>query len=86
MYEVKLHPKVDKFLNKSEKDLSERIKAKLRLLKEDPFLYVEHFEGEYYKLRVGDYRALLDIDIEREIVFVRYIDHRSKIYKRMHDY
>lgn len=86
MYEVKLHPKIDKFLNKSEKDLSERIKAKLRLLKEDPFLYVEHFEGDYYKLRVGDYRALLDIETTRKKVFVRHIDHRSKIYKRMSGY
>ena len=71
-YSIKFHPSVDKFLRKCEKDLGERIKAKCRLLKEDPFLYIDHFEGEYHKLRVGDYRALLAIDTERKIVFVRY--------------
>jgi mRNA interferase RelE/StbE len=81
-YRVKLSPKANKFLNKCEKDLSERIKKKLRLLKEDPFHYLEHYEGQdYYKLRVGDYRALVDVDQSRNKVFVRIIDHRSKIYK-----
>jgi hypothetical protein len=45
-YEVKLHPKVDKFLKKCGKELEERIRNKLRLLKEEPFKYLEHYEGE----------------------------------------
>lgn len=32
--------------------------------------------------RIGDYRALLDIDHERKIVKVQVLDHRSRIYKR----
>ena len=66
MFEVKLHPKVGKFLKKCETELAERIKAKLRLLKEDPFFYLEHYEGDFYKLRVGDYRALIDYTIPVE--------------------
>lgn len=34
------------------------------------------------KFRIGDYRALLDIDRERKIVKVQVLDHRSRIYKR----
>ena len=45
IYEIKLHPKVNKFLNKLEKDLSERIKQRLKILKKDPFLYLEHYKG-----------------------------------------
>lgn len=83
-YIVKLHSQVDKFLNKCSMDLRERIKNKLRLLQDDPFLYLEHYEGQdFYKLRVGNYRALIDIDTERRIVFVRYLDHRKRIYKRL---
>jgi mRNA-degrading endonuclease RelE of RelBE toxin-antitoxin system len=36
---------------------------KLQALKVDPYRYLEHHEGsDFYKLRVGDYRALLDVD------------------------
>lgn len=82
-YKVKLHPKATKFLTKLEKDLSERIKQRLQMLKEDPFRYLEHYEGENcYKFRTGDYRALIDVDQSRKIVFVRVLDHRRKIYKK----
>lgn len=82
-YEVKLHPKVNKFLNKLEKEQSERIKQRLKLLKNDPFRYLEHYEGEdCYKFRAGNYRALIDVKQNRKIVFIRVLDHRSKIYKR----
>ena len=47
-------------------DLEERIKKKLfSIKKENPFNYLEYFEGDYYKLRIGDYRALIDVDFEK---------------------
>ena len=83
-YEVKLHPKVYKFIDKCENQLSERIKNKLKLLKDEPFRYLEHYEGkDFYKLRIGDYRALIDVDTSRKIIFVRVLDHRSRIYKNV---
>jgi len=81
-FQVKLDPQVDKFLKKSAPLVAERIKEKLRLLKTEPFQYLEHYEGDYYKLRIGDYRALIDVDNTRQLIFVRYVDHRSRIYKR----
>ena len=69
-YSVKLHPKVNKFIKKAEKELSERILKKLRELKEEPFRFLEHYEGDdFYKLRIGDYRALIDVDKSRKICF-----------------
>ena len=83
-YAIKLHPKVNRFLNKCDKSLSDRIKKRLRMLKENPFRYLEHYAGKgYYKLRVGDYRALVDADTSRKIVFVRVLGHRKRIYKRV---
>ncbi|HLD57304.1 MAG TPA: type II toxin-antitoxin system RelE/ParE family toxin [archaeon] len=83
MWEVLLHPNVDKFLNGLDSNIRERIKNKLRELKEDPFRFLEHFEGsDYYKLRVGDYRALIDIDFQNKLLKVQILDHRGKIYKR----
>ena len=84
MYKIKIDPKVNKFLEKSETQLSERIKNKLKSIKEEPFIYLEHLEGQdFYKLRIGNYRALIDVDKKRKIIFVRHIDHRKRIYKKL---
>ncbi len=49
----KLDKQVVKFLKKSENKLSIRIKEKLKLLKENPFYLLEHFEEEsFYKLKI----------------------------------
>jgi len=82
-YQIKLHPKVVKFLRKNHPSMSDRINHKMRLLKKDPFTFLEHFEGEKcYKLRIGEYRALIDVDQSKRIIFVRVLDHRKRIYKR----
>jgi mRNA interferase RelE/StbE len=81
-FEVKLAPEADKFLKKLDAELAERIRAKLRSLKEAPFQHLEHYNGDYYKLRIGDYRALIDMDASRKIALVRHIDHRRRIYKQ----
>ncbi len=80
-YEIKLDQKVDKFLDKLPKDIALRIINKFKQLRENPFRYLEHFEGkDVYKLRIGDYRAL--IDIEKMVLRVRILDKRGRIYKR----
>jgi len=82
-YEVKLHPKVAKFLQKLPKKISERIKDKLKDVRKDPFHFLEHYAGEdVYKLRIGEYRALIDVDFRNKILYVQVLDHRSRIYKR----
>ncbi|MBI4451645.1 type II toxin-antitoxin system RelE/ParE family toxin [Candidatus Woesearchaeota archaeon] len=77
-----LSSQTSKFLHKQDTHIRERIKAALQKLKE-PFQAVEHFEGDdYYKFRIGDYRALVDIDLQNQIVWVRILDNRGRIYKR----
>ncbi len=80
-YEIKLDQKVDKFLDKLPKDIALRIINKFKQLRENPFRYLKHFEGKnIYKLRIGDYRAL--IDIEKMVLRVRILDKRGRIYKK----
>ena len=69
------------FLRKLPKSVSERIIDKVDSIKENPFRSLEHFEGEYYKLRIGDYRALIDIDFARKILIIQVLDKRSRIYE-----
>ncbi|MFH0978585.1 MAG: type II toxin-antitoxin system RelE/ParE family toxin [Candidatus Woesearchaeota archaeon] len=83
-FEVRLHPDVNRFLEKCNLSLKERIVSKLRLLKENPEHYLDHLQGtDYAKLRIGDYRCLIDLDLKRKIVFVRVIDHRRRIYQKI---
>ncbi|MDO8516679.1 MAG: type II toxin-antitoxin system RelE/ParE family toxin [Nanoarchaeota archaeon] len=71
-----------KYLESLPSNISERIINKFEEIKENPFRYIEHYEGEYYKIRIGDYRALIDIDYSRKILFIRIIDKRGRVYKR----
>ena len=37
---------------------------------------------DYFKLRVGDWRVFYQVDWHKNIITIRYIDHRSKAYKK----
>ena len=82
-YSVEWHPKVRKFLLKLPKEVSQRIVLKVNEAQEDPFRYLEHYEGnDYYKLRIGDYRLLVDVDFQNRILFVQVIGHRRNVYDK----
>ncbi len=68
-------------LRKLQKKVSKRILNKFDQIKELPFRYLVHYEGIGYKLRIGDYRALIDVDKKKKILFVRVFDKRGRIYK-----
>lgn len=83
-YKIKINPKVAKFLKKLDVKTAIRIKEKLKLLQIEPFIYLEHLSGhKVHKLRIGDYRALIDVDKEHKIVYVQIVDHRKRIYKKI---
>ena len=73
MWEVALSPDVQSFLKKLDSAQAERLRKGLRKLKtENPFHYLEHFEGkDYYKFRIGDYRALIDVDFSTKLLKVQ---------------
>lgn len=81
IYSVKFSNQATKFFKSLSKNLQERIKDKLKEVSIDPFRFLEHFEGENHKLRIGDYRLLIDVDFKRKILFVRVFDKRGRIYK-----
>jgi mRNA-degrading endonuclease RelE of RelBE toxin-antitoxin system len=56
---------------------------KMKSIAQEPFRYLEHFAGnDLFKLRIGDYRALIDVDIEKKVLIVRVLDKRSRVYRR----
>ncbi len=80
--EIKFSTQATKFLRKLPKDILERIKKKFKIVAEEPFRFLEHSEGTGYKLRIGNLRAIIDIDEQRKILFVRVFNTRGRIYKR----
>ncbi|MEW5897251.1 MAG: type II toxin-antitoxin system RelE/ParE family toxin [Nanoarchaeota archaeon] len=75
---------VQQFLDKQDKQISTRLRKGLEKLKaENPFHFLEHYEGQdYYKYRIGDYRALIDVDFSAKLLKVQVLDHRRVIYKK----
>ena len=84
MYEVKFDTEALKFLEKAEKDLAKRIWNKIMSTKENPHSFFERLTGRKdYKLRIGDYRAIVDIDDDQMLIEVTLIGHRKNIYKNL---
>ena len=82
MYEIKFEKKALEELSKLEQDIKERIWNKLQACKGNPFHFLEHLEDiKGYKLRVGDYRIIVDIDKTSKIIWVLKVGHRKKVYE-----
>jgi len=81
MYEIQFEKKALDFLNKLEYNNKKRIWDKLQECKQEPFRYLKHLEQiKGYKLRVGDYRLIIDIQYKIKVLCVLKIDKRSRIY------
>ena len=82
-YSIKWSPQSSSFLDGLQKDIAKRILKKLDEVIENPFRYLNHYEvDEGYKLRIGNYRAIIDVDFQNKILFIRILDKRGRIYKR----
>ena len=83
MYRIIFEKKALESLDKLEKVIKERIWSKLQLCKENPFRFLEHLEEiDGFKLRVGDYRAIVDVDNSTKTIKVLKVGHRKNIYER----
>ncbi len=84
MYTVVYDEEALQNLEKLEKKIRKRIFEKIFSIKENPFHYFERLTGRgEYKLRVGDYRVIADIDEKTKKISILFIDHRKNIYKKL---
>ena len=82
MYEVIFDDPVIDFLNTVPKELRKRIYDKIISTKENPLHFFERLEGRTdYKLRIGDYRAIADIDQASQRMVITLIGHRKNVYQ-----
>ncbi|MBA7486555.1 hypothetical protein ES707_22116 [subsurface metagenome] len=83
LYEIIFSQKAKKQLFKLEKIIQERIISALERIRIRPEAYITKLVGDPgYKLRVGDYRVIMDIDKGKLLILVIKIGHRRNIYEK----
>ena len=71
-------------LEKLPKTIAQSILKKIQETKENPHRYfIKLTNRTDYKLRVGDYRILADIEDNELKILVIHIGHRSNVYKQI---
>ena len=84
MYNISLSATSEKFLRKLHKKQTNTILTKLYSIRHKPFHYVVRLKGtKLWKLRIGAYRAELNILIKGQTIFVVRIGHRRNIYQQI---
>jgi mRNA interferase RelE/StbE len=82
MYTIEFSKTAEAKFYKLEREIQERIIAVLERIKVRPFYFARRVVGtQYYRLRVGDYRVILDIRQNESIIFVIELGHRKDIYE-----
>jgi mRNA interferase RelE/StbE len=71
-----------KDLKKIDRPIAKRIFDAITRLKKDPYHnIIKLTNSSYYRLRVGDFRVILDIEKNKLRILIIKIGHRKKIYK-----
>lgn len=79
-YEVKLHPKANDFLERVEENIKHRIREKPKELRYGPEKGKKLKYSDFWRLRVGDYRIIYEMDYQKSRVIVLFIGHRKDVY------
>jgi mRNA interferase RelE/StbE len=78
---VFLHPKAAKALERIEEPVRLRIVERLRELRDSPERVGKRLKfSDFWSVRVRDYRAIYEIERDKNRVIVLFIGHRRKVY------
>jgi len=81
MYSVELTETSKKFLKRLDKKDLDMILNKIYSIRDNPFRYLKRLQGEkLWRLRVADFRAIIDVIISMNKIIVVRIGHRKNIY------
>lgn len=86
MFSIRFSKSAEKKLYKLEKTVQKRIIHALERLRFRPYEYVKKLIGSpYYRLKVGEYRIILDIRGDEFLVLVIHVGHRRNVYNNISD-
>ena len=83
-YRIEFAPRADRQFRALERSLQVRLRRRIDSLAENPRPQgIKKLEGEedLYRLRVGDYRIIYQIQEKRLIVLVVGVGHRAEVYR-----
>jgi len=81
VFSVFLHPNAAKALKRIEESIRLRIVERLRELRDRPERVGKRLRySDFWSLRVGDYRAVYEIDRDKNQVIVLFVGHRKNVY------
>ena len=83
MYSIQIEKNAEEFLKKLQKKDAKIILNKIYYIRDNPFRYLKRLQGEkLWRLRVADYRVIVDVIISMNKIIVLRIGHRKNIYKK----
>ena len=81
MYSIQIEKNAEDFLKKLQKRDAEIILNKIYSIRENPYRFLKRLQGEkVWRLRVGDYRVIVDVIVSMNKIIVIRIGHRKNIY------
>jgi len=81
MFQIEFTETAKDFLKKLQKKDAEIILNKIYSIRENPYRFLKRLQGEkLWRLRIGDYRAKVDVIVSMNKIIVIRIGHRKNIY------
>ncbi len=84
MFTVEYSNQALRFFKRIDNILAQRILKKIEDLRTNPFpqevKMIEGYMEKTYRVRVGDYRILYEVDRNKKFIGVVKIDHRDQVY------
>ena len=72
----------ERFLSKLPRQIARRIIGKANSITAHPFHFLEYHHGsDFFKLRVGSYRLLVDVDLKTNLISVRVLGPPRNVYE-----
>ena len=82
MYSITYSPLARRQIEKLERHIQKRVLSAIERIRIRPEKFVKKLVGNFgYRLRVGDYRVIMDIEYDRLLILVIKVGHRKHIYK-----
>ena len=85
-YQIKFQPSVEKDLRKLSSENCDRLLSRIEELANEPLpvqaIKLKGTEG-LYRVRVGDYRIIYEVDAFAKNILIHYVRHRREVYRDM---
>lgn len=82
-YEIIVSKQAEKQMDKLPLNIQKRLYEALENLRTSPYHYIKRLVGSsFFRMRVGNYRVIMDVINKKMLIHVVEVDHRKKVYKK----